>query len=247
MSAYDDIVLSDTPVLYLPLGGREKETSLAGHLTAAYHGTPGTGPLPNGDTASVFDGTPAEYVEVPDDDSLSVPTTGILTIEAWMRPDSLTPPNVESSGYVHWLGKITYGGGDNREWAARMYSLDNTEGRANRISGYAFNRKGGEGVGSYFQDPVEVGEWIYYVLVINTVVRDAPYPMGYTKIFKNGDQRDQDSLATLTIEPANTTSPMRIATAGLRSFFPGGIGKVAVYAYELPGDRIAAHYNAMTT
>ncbi|MGI5473139.1 hypothetical protein [Streptomyces sp. CA-132043] len=144
---------------------------------------------------------------MPDDDPLSVPTTGILTIEAWMRPDDLTPPNVESSGYVHWLGKITYGGGNNVEWAARMYSLDNTEDRANRISGYAFNREGGEGVGSYFQDPVQVGEWIHYVLVINTVVRDAPYPMGYTKIYKNGDQRDQDSLAKLKIEPANTTSP----------------------------------------
>ncbi|MFI9025281.1 hypothetical protein [Streptomyces sp. NPDC053560] len=64
---------------------------------------------------------------------------------------------------------------------------------------------------------------------------------------KNGDQRDQDSLATLNIEPANTTSPMRIATAGLRSFFPGGIGKVAVYSYELSGDRIAAHYSVMTS
>ncbi len=69
-----------------------------------------------------------------------------------MRPDDRTPPHVEGSGYAHWLGKITYGGGNQAEWAARMYSLNNEGGRNNRISGYAFNRTGGQGVGSYFED-----------------------------------------------------------------------------------------------
>jgi hypothetical protein len=44
-----------------------------------------------------------------------------------------------------------------------MYSRDNTEVRANRISGYVFNQGGGLGAGSYFEDRVRPGEWIHLV------------------------------------------------------------------------------------
>ena len=62
-----------------------------------------------------------------------------------------------SKAYVHWLGK---GDAGRQEWVFRMYSLDNTVGRANRISFYVFNADGGLGVGSHYQDPnnpVQVG------------------------------------------------------------------------------------------
>jgi hypothetical protein len=39
---------------------------------------------------------------------------------------------------------------------------------------------------------------------------------------------------------------VRIGTASQRSFFLGGIGKVAVYPRELSPDQLAAHHAAMT-
>ena len=53
------------------------------------------------------------------------------------------------------------------EYALRMYSRQNAASRPNRISGYAFNPQGGLGSGSYFQDPVTKGEWIYVAVVID--------------------------------------------------------------------------------
>jgi hypothetical protein len=141
------------------------------------------------------------------------------------------------------------GKGDTNEqsWAARMYSYNNTEGRFNRISGYAFNLTGGLGAGSYFQDSVTVGQWILYTLTINTVNVNSIYPTGYTKIFKNGIERGQNSLIGYGIVPQNSIAPMRIATRQLQSFFQGAIGKVAVFDYELNSNQIQIHYNCMIT
>jgi hypothetical protein len=131
------------------------------------------------------------------------------------------------------------------EYVSRMYSYTNSENRPNRISGYAFNATGGLGVGSYFQDALTAGQWIHYVIVINTVDTTGTYPMGYTKIYKNGVQRDKDNLASLNIVPTNGTAPLRIATRDLNSFFDGAIGKVAVYNYELSPYQIQEHYQTI--
>src|SRR5207244_2828563 len=130
------------------------------------------------------------------------------TIEAWMRPDTLQFTHQEGSGYVHWLGKyIGTGTNKQEEYVARMYSLQTSDNppRPNRISGYAFNLSGGQGAGSYFQDPVSTGEWIYVVIVINTLNTSPTYPTGYTKIFKNAALRDTDSLKDYNIVPQNGT------------------------------------------
>ncbi|MFC8229763.1 LamG-like jellyroll fold domain-containing protein [Streptomyces sp. NPDC057287] len=245
MSSYDQMILSDDPVLFLRLGGAGTEVSPGGP-TAAFHGSPGHTHLPNGDPATLFDGTGDQYVEVPDSDALSVSTTGALTIEAWLRPDVLVFPRTEGSGYVHWLGKLTYATVNQCEWVARIYSADNTEGRVNRVSGYAFNPPGGLGAGSYFQDPLRPGEWIHYALVITTAPDGPARPPGRTKIYRDGRLRDSDALADYSIVPGNTTSPLRIGSAALRSFFLGGIGKVAVYPRELTEARLAEHHAAMT-
>lgn len=76
-----------------------------------------------------FDGTQS-YIEIPDSPDFSLPTTGSLTVSAWIRPEVLTFPKTEK-GYVHWLGK---GEAGEQEWTFRIYSADNTVGRANRIS-----------------------------------------------------------------------------------------------------------------
>ncbi|MFJ3704599.1 MULTISPECIES: LamG domain-containing protein [Streptomyces] len=246
MSAYDRTILADGPVLFLGLGGAGTEVSPGG-LPAEYHGSPGHTHLPNGEPATLFDGTSGQYVEVPDSEVLSVSTTGALTIEAWLRPDALVFPRTEGSGYVHWLGKLTYATVNQCEWVARIYSAGNTEGRANRVSGYAFNPPGGLGAGSYFQDPLRPGEWMHYALVITTAPDGPAQPPGRTKIYRDGRLRDTDALADYDIVPADTTSPLRIGSAALRSFFLGGIGKVAVYPRELPAERLAEHHAVMTS
>lgn len=238
------MVLADGPRAYWTLGatGGLIDKTGRGHAAASPTGT-GFSTLPNGDSIGVFNGT-TQYVETPDADDLSVTATGILTIEAWMRPDVLEFPSQESTGYVHWMGK---GDPNQQEYVARMYSLTNSESRPNRISGYAFNLAGGGGAGSYFQDSVSTGEWIHYVLVINTLATSTTYPTGYTKIYKNGVQRDQDSLSGYSIVPGNGTSPLRIGTRDFASYFKGAIGKVVIYDYELPAARALAHYQAGST
>ena len=106
---------------------------------------------------------------------------------------------------------------------------------------YAFNSAGGLGAGSYFQDPVRTGRWIHVVLVINSRNRSAQYPMGYTRIYKNGVLRDTDSLADYDIVPKSGTAPLRIGTGYLGSFFQGAIGDVAFYDRELAPVRVKAH------
>ena len=59
--------------------------------------------MPNGDLASDFNGW-SEYLTIPSAASMSIPTTGNLTVEGWMRPDVLEYPN-SNSGYVAWMGK----------------------------------------------------------------------------------------------------------------------------------------------
>ena len=150
--------------------------------------------------------------------------------------------------YVHWMGKSTNG---QSEYVARMYSLHADWAglgidppRPNRISGYAYNLAGGLGAGSYFQDDVVAGQWMHYVLVINTRKRTADHPTGYTKIYKNGLLRDQDALADYDIEPGNGSAPFRIGSARLEGFFEGAIAKVALYKRELKPSQVLRHYQA---
>ena len=89
----------------------------------------------------------------------------------------LTFPVFQSTGYVHWIGK---GEAGQHEWVFRMYNEHTTDipPRPNRISFYVFNPAGGEGIGSYFQEPVQAGEWIHVVGMADEEK---------TSIFKNGE------------------------------------------------------------
>lgn len=245
--AYDAVVLADSPTAFWPMenpaAGVEADLSGSG-LDGRYVASPVATTLPNGDLATKFDGT-SQYMEVDDAAELSPATTGELTVEAWMRPDTLDFADDESSGYVHWMGKGLPGA---HEYVARMYSIDNTSDRANRISGYLFNAVGGLGAGSYFQDPLTAGEWIHYVLVINSDASSEQFPNGYTKIYRDGVLRDQDDLSIrgTVITPERGDAPFRVGTRDFASFFEGAVGKVAVYDVELPARRIAAHHTVMT-
>ena len=178
-----------------------------------------------------FDGT-ASYIEIPDNDAFSVTTTGSLSISVWVRPDGTSTDatgnllfnNTEGSGYVHWMGKGT---SDQREWAFRIYSADNTDSpnRGNRMSSYLFNPAGGLGAGGYVQERVVPGEWIHCVCVIDAAAQTITW-------FKNGVQRDQDSFApgsNFPVTPANGTAPLRIGTRDFASYFAGAIDDLRIY------------------
>jgi hypothetical protein len=246
-SPADDAVLQDQPVAYFTMGSTIRapwEPDRTGHGFRAVR-YPGRGlpwtRMPNGDRASVLNGT-NQYLAVASHPRLSVPTTGVLTLEAWIRPDTLQFPVQEGGGYVHWAGK---GETNAQEYALRMYSLSNTESRPNRISAYAFNLTGGLGSGSYFQDPVAVGEWIHVAAVVNTKAVSAVYPTGYVRIYKNGVPRDTTGLDQFGVMPGAGPAPLRIGTRDNRSYFKGAIGKFAVYDYEVSPARLQAHMQAV--
>jgi hypothetical protein len=242
-SAYDDLILSHKPRLYLTLGSLTR-TTFEPDLSGNGHRAPRfpqnwfpNARLPNGDRATVFDGR-SQYLQVASHAHLSIPTTGSLTLETWIRPDTLQFP-ASQDGYVHFAGKGESGA---QEYVFRMYNR--ASDRPNRISAYAFNPEGGLGSGSYFQDSVTVGEWIHVAAVINTQ-SSAAYPDGYVKIYKNGQLRDTDSLRDYAIEPVVGNAPLRIGTRDLNSFFQGAIAKFAVYDYELSAATLTQHMKAM--
>jgi hypothetical protein len=249
MFGYDYLVLSGNPVAYWSTAG----TDITGHGHAgSLFNNPGVTTLPNGDGSLVFNGT-SQYVEVATAPDLSVPATGMLTMEAWIRPDVLDFEKVDGTGYVHWAGKREDG---QCEYVGRMYGQHPTgedSDRLNRISGYAFNLPGGKGAGSYYQAasnwPVQTGEWIHYTLIINTVDISSAYPTGYTKLYvhrKNSSGsivtfQDKDALIGYSIIPQAGSAPFRIGTADTGSFFHGSIGKMALYNYELSAAQSLQH------
>lgn len=245
-SRYDAAVLADHPAVYWTMGsastGAEPDLGSSG-IAGSYRGKPKATVMPNGDGAVAFDGA-TQYFEAADAAALSPTTTGEITIEAWIRPDTLQFTHSQSSGYVNWMGKGEY---QQHEYVGRMYSYENSEGRPNRISGYSFNITGGLGAGSYFQDPVTAGKWIHYALVINTNNKSGLFPDGYTKVYKNGVLRDQDDLSIrgVTIVPERSSAPFRAGTRDFASWFEGAIGKIAIYDTELTPQQLIAHVDSM--
>jgi len=249
-SSYDTTVLNDRPVLFLPMdaqhgvgverdlvhNGRNGKYLPEGNNTVKTR-------MPNGDLATVFDGG-TQYLEVASAADLSIPRNGALTLEAWIRPDTLDFPAEEGDGYVYWAGK---GESGEYEYAGRMYSYTNsaTPSRPNRISGYVFNLGGGLGSGSYFQDTTKRGEWIHVALVVDNRILSGNPSSGTVSIFKNGILRKTTPLSQFNVHPEPGQAPLRIATRDLHSFFKGAIGKFALYAYALSEAQLKAHFLKM--
>ena len=196
----------------------------------------------NANSAYAFNGTSA-YIEIPDNDVFSVPTTGYLSISVWMRPDVLQFPKNEG-GYVHWMGKGTASGTNgNQEWVFRMYNYTLTNApppddtRTNRTSFYLFNNIGGEGAGSYVQEPLTAGTWYHYVAVVST-------PSNTITWYKNGVKKDQDcfNCDPYYIIPQNSNAPVRVGTRDLHSYFQGAIDDIYIYNRVLTTNEIKGLY-----
>src|SRR5438128_8038744 len=116
----------------------QNATVLAGSMATARLGRaqcslPGCSAAPgSGEAILKFNGTTG-YVEVPSHPGLSPSTTGQFSLQVWIRPDTLTFPKSESSGYVMWAGKGDVSGhSGNQEYGFRMYNLVNADNPPNR-------------------------------------------------------------------------------------------------------------------
>jgi hypothetical protein len=251
---YSQVVLAKGPVGYWRLGeaaGPDAADSSGYGNAGTYNGSPSFGQpgaiVNDPDTAVGFNGPDtADYVDVPDPadtEVFSQPTsTQGLTVEVWMRPDTLDFPGQTADPYVHWLGKGMAG---RHEWAFRFYSLGTS--RPNRISAYIWNPSGGEGAGAYFQDPLTPGEWIHTVACYEPGDMNTDPPAG-VHIYKNGVHRlGPPSSGTLyrnyAILPAHGTAPLRFGTRDGGSFLIGGLDEVAIYPRVLSTDEILENFN----
>jgi hypothetical protein len=257
---YDSSVLADGPAMFLGMSsgasGSEKDLTGNGHTATYRGGTPGTATLPNGDTVADFNGS-SEYASVSSSADLSIPKTGQLTYEAWIRPDTLAFPNQSGDAYVDWIGKCAdYS--PTCEWEGRMYSDSTPEGRGDRLSGYVFNPSAGLGSAADWQpDPgiIKAGQWLHVVVEYQTKTTpaecNARYP-GTITIWVNGvpqsfkDHAPTGCMSQYKITPAAKSSPLLIGTMAMDTWFKGAIGKVAVYDHLLSQSEIDAHFTAMT-
>jgi hypothetical protein len=207
-----------------------------------------------GDVYLRFNGQDS-FVEIPSIADYSVATAGKLAVAAWIRPDTLNFPRWERTGYVHWLGKgERVDDEDQQEWVFRIYNRDNTTEnppRPNRVSFYVFNPDGRLGVGSYFQDPLQEGNWMFVVGVADTT---------RTYIYRDGRYRRCDTYrgppdncpihflpppnddVQLEINPAPGASPVRIGTRDRKSFFLGGVSRMRIWNRALGGDEVSSLY-----
>jgi hypothetical protein len=260
---YDSVVMGDRPVAFWNLnlpGGAEPDLTRNGHDGTYRGGTPILTTLPNGDTVVDLNGL-GEYLTVPSSPAFSVATTRELTWEAWIRPDVLqwsSKSDPEGHNYVDWMGKCQ-SFSPSCEWEARMYSSVNPQGRCNRISAYLFNPGAGLGSGAFWQptcNTLRPGKWLHVVGEYQTVATPSPcdpaYP-GTINIWVNGVEQDfaahqpTGCVSQFHVTPQSNGSPLDIGTTAFKSWFPGAIGKVAIYDYLLTQAQIANHFFAMTS
>jgi hypothetical protein len=257
--AYRDAVLAKNPVAYWRLGesaGQKAFDETGNGNSGNYCGNPiyGQPGAINGDPNTAVQFTGADYVEMSDSASFSQPTSTFgLTVEAWMRPDSLhfqgqSTPGSGQNPYVHWLGKGTDG---QEEWAFRFYSIDPSQAkkaRPNRISAYIWKPSGGEGAGAYFQNTIAIGIWMHIVGCyqpgdMNTL------PAAGVQIYLNGqlqcgppDPGTLYSNPAFNVLPANGNAPLRLGTRDRASFLVGALDEVAIYPRVLSADEILESY-----
>jgi hypothetical protein len=213
----------------------------------------------NGDPAVDFNGN-GEYMTVPTSAAFSIQTAQQLTWEGWIRPDVLqwsASSDPYNYGYVDWMGKCQdYS--PSYEWEARMYATVNSQNRCNRLSAYVFNPSAGLGSGADWQptcDLLQAGQWLHVIREYQTQSTpsacNSAYP-GTINIWVNGVEWNAayhyptGCMSQYGIKPQAGGSPLDIGTMAMDSWFPGAVGKVAIYGYLLTPAQIAAHFAAMT-
>ena len=235
MSTYDQTIVNDRPVAFWDMSGPgNTEPDLSGNRnTGTYQGgVPATSTMPNGDRVVVFNGS-NQYLSVPSNASLSIPTTGNFTWEAWIRPTVLQFPN-NLNGYIDFMGKCaSYS--PTCEWEARFYDSVNSQSRCNRLSAYVFNPTAGLGSGADWQPACglfQPGQWFHVVGEYTTLTQplacpnSSNYP-GSIDIWVNGIKWNQSAhnptgcMSQYSVKPKANTSPLEHRHHGTRQLVPG--------------------------
>jgi hypothetical protein len=146
------------------------------------------------------------------------------------------------------------------EWEARMYNTTNAQGRCNRLSAYVFNPSAGLGSAADWQPAcglIQPASWYYVVGEYTTNSQPADCPNvpsspGSINVWVNGVPWNQTNhnptgcMSQYNVVPKANNSPLNIGTMALDTWFPGAVGKVAVYDYLLTQSQITAHHTQMT-
>ena len=260
---YDSTVLADHPVAFwdldTPRSGSEADLTGNRHTATYRGGTPTLTTMPNGNQVANFNGN-KEYVSVPSSSAFSIPTTHELTWEGWIRPNVIRfsgTNDTERYHYVDWMGKCQQYD-PSCEWEARMYSARNPQRRCSRLSAYVFNPSAGLGSAADWQPRCGVihrGRWLYVVGEYQTLTTptqcNSRFP-GTINIWVNGVKQNfalhepTGCMSEHDISPKSNSSPLDIGTMALETWFPGAIGKVAIYDSLLTQTQISEHFHAMT-
>jgi hypothetical protein len=274
VTKYDSLVLADEPVAFWEMSnpcGAEADLTGNGHIGTYNGGSPNLVAMPDGSQVVDFNGS-TEYMTVPSSTAFSIPTTHQLTWEGWIRPDVLqftSASDTEGYNYVDWMGKC-HQYSPTCEWEARMYNDSNPQYRCDRLSAYVFNPSAGLGSAADWQPAPAVGgsassctssilrpgQWLYVVGEYQTLTTPAQcnsmYP-GTINVWVNGVEQDfaqhepTGCMSQYEIVPQALSSPLNIGTMTAHdTWFPGAVGKVAIYDHLLTQAQIDAHFTAMT-
>lgn len=264
---YRAAVLAKNPVAYWRLGESDG-TSAADETGNGHDGTYVGNPVLgqqgaiNGDPNTAVQFSGGSYVEIPTSADFSQQTSGDgLTVEAWMRPDTLSfsgdqPTNSTENPYVHWIGKGEAnkfpGEGKQFEWGFRFYSSEPSQdpvARPNRISGYIWNLAGKEGSGAYFQEALTVGQWLHIVVCYEPGDKNT-CPPAAVRIYLNGVHKNPNDIGALycnpcfAVTPAPGIAPLRLGTRDTTSFLTGALDEVAIYPRVLSAAEVLSNFNA---
>lgn len=157
------------------------------------------------------------------------------TISFWVYVNSFNfIGQSRTAEYTNFLAKTTYDPSNNMEWDFRMENSsghDSTDARPCRFSFYAFNKTGGLGSGSYFQDnstadscPALNNTWLHIVGRMNGT---------HVSIWKNGVMRDTDPLSGYGILPQDTASPIHFGNDIDGGQWNGSLDDLRIYNRSL--------------
>jgi hypothetical protein len=171
----------------------------------------------------------------PADNSLSIATSGRLSISLRIRPDASTYAGEGSTADYSWpLAKGSSSGF--YEYGLRHYSTHSTT-RPGHLSCYAYNPTGGLGAGARWSTPLVAGTW-YHVVVIYDMPADriAMYVDGVAassgeKIFEYQGDR---------IVPVSNGAPIQIGKRGNGADFVGSLRDLRFFGTALTPAEVAA-------
>lgn len=166
-----------------------------------------------------FDGS-NDFIEIPDHDGFSQPTTGALSIGFWFARDVLSYPGRD---YIRYIGKGIAGqkglhGANNHEWTFNIYDDDIAPfpSRRQRRSFYMCDYESGQCAGDYAQPgwqpygPIPYygkRTWTYYV-----GQADKTYVYAYNNAVLGHARVNYRTYGDNNITPHNENAPVRLGT-----------------------------------